>query len=67
VGYGKINEGKNNNNNVVAGQFAHKTRWPWYPSGVYAGTSRLFGFSREHLGSPVADFVGISLHRWHPL
>jgi len=21
-----------------------------------------FGFSREHLGSPVADFVGISLH-----
>jgi len=48
---------------VVAGQFAHKTRWPGYPSGAFAGTSSLFGFSREHLGSPVADFVGISLYR----
>ena len=48
---------------IVAGQFDHKTRWPGYPSGVFAGTSRFFGFSREHLGSPVADFVGIGLHR----
>jgi len=47
---------------VVAGQFADKTRWLGYPSGVFAGTFRLFGFSREHLVSPVAVFVGIGLH-----
>ena len=32
------------------------------PTGAFAGISRLFGFSREHLRSPVTDFVGIGLH-----
>ena len=47
---------------VVTGQFANKTWWFGDPTGAFAGTFRLFGFSRDHLGSPITDFVGIGLH-----